>query len=291
MTARPLSRQITKALGALSLVFALGLPAAGAPVDFEYTGFDELRARDAAPQEEWAAGPVELAMNDTEESAPRWLTDFKAAQKKAKSSNKPVLMNFTGSDWCRFCVLMHENVFSKQEFKDFAKDELVLFEADYPQGRAQAKSLKAQNAALASFYSVQAYPTFILLDSEGDVMGRIEGKKDPESFAQAVRDLKASHAASREPAADTRERLQTSYKLSQAVREAMEQDAKADRPRFTPSANRGTMGKLDALDLRITSTWSSIPKSGTPSSSVQEESRAIRSDLLEVLVDLSAGQT
>ncbi|HEY0368963.1 MAG TPA: thioredoxin family protein, partial [Chthoniobacterales bacterium] len=68
-------------------------------------------------------------------SKPGWLTDLKEAQEQAKSGNKLLLLDFTGSDWCGWCIKLDREVFSKPEFKAYAEKNLVLLELDFPRGR------------------------------------------------------------------------------------------------------------------------------------------------------------
>ncbi|MCA9777431.1 MAG: thioredoxin family protein, partial [Candidatus Eremiobacteraeota bacterium] len=61
-----------------------------------------------------------------------WLTDWEAAKAQAQRTNKPILINFTGSDWCGWCIRLKKEVFSQEEFKSWAGQKVVLFEADFP---------------------------------------------------------------------------------------------------------------------------------------------------------------
>jgi thioredoxin-related protein len=61
-----------------------------------------------------------------------WLTDFEQAKVQAEKQNKYILIDFSGSDWCRWCVKLDQEVFSKPAFKSFAEKNLVLFMADFP---------------------------------------------------------------------------------------------------------------------------------------------------------------
>lgn len=99
-----------------------------------------------------------------------WMTDFEAAQAKAKEEGKPMLVNFTGSDWCIWCIRLDEEVFSKQAFKDYAKENLILVELDFPRKKAQSDELKEQNQALAQKYGIRGFPTILILDAEGKVI-------------------------------------------------------------------------------------------------------------------------
>ena len=101
-----------------------------------------------------------------------WLTDFEAAKATAKKENKTILVDFTGSDWCGWCIKLKEEVFSKQEFEDWAKQNVVLLELDFPRKTEIAAELKEQNQMLAKKYGVRGYPTILFLDAEGEVLGK-----------------------------------------------------------------------------------------------------------------------
>ena len=81
-----------------------------------------------------------------------WETNFEAATQAGVSSSRPVLMEFTGSDWCPPCKMMKAQVFDSDAFKSYAADHLVLLELDFPRGGSQPAELKAQNEALAKKY-------------------------------------------------------------------------------------------------------------------------------------------
>ena len=78
-----------------------------------------------------------------------WELNFEQAQARAKAENKPMLLDFTGSDWCGWCIRLDKEVFSQTEFKAYAAESLVLVELDFPRGKAQSAEIKAQNKALA----------------------------------------------------------------------------------------------------------------------------------------------
>ena len=99
-----------------------------------------------------------------------WMTDFKAAKIKAKAENKNLLLDFTGSDWCGWCIKLDEEVFSEPAFKDYAKDHLVLVELDFPRGKQQSAELKAQNEGLAQQYGVRGFPSILILSADGELI-------------------------------------------------------------------------------------------------------------------------
>lgn len=101
--------------------------------------------------------------------------DFSATIERAKTENKPVLMEFTGSDWCPPCIQMHENIFSKPEFETYAKENLVFVVLDYPNEKPQSEEVKKTNEELAQKFKVEAFPTFVLLNSDGTEIWREVG--------------------------------------------------------------------------------------------------------------------
>ena len=106
-------------------------------------------------------------------AASGWDDDYDKAIAKAKAEKKMVLLDFTGSDWCGWCIKLDKEVFSKKEFKDYAKENLVLVEIDFPQGKRQSKKLKEQNEKLKNEHGVRGFPTIIVLDSEGKKLGQL----------------------------------------------------------------------------------------------------------------------
>lgn len=104
-----------------------------------------------------------------------WLTDFEAAKQKAAAEHKPIILDFTGSDWCGACMHLHSTIFEKPEFDAFVKDRFVLLEIDCPHGDKMPKEEKARNEALVAHFSVHAFPTVLVLSPAGDVTGGFLG--------------------------------------------------------------------------------------------------------------------
>ncbi len=103
---------------------------------------------------------------------PKWLTNFAEAQKAAKKAKKPMLVNFTGSDWCSWCHKLHDEVFAKSDFKKWADKKVILVEIDFPNQKKQSELIKQQNNDLQKKYKIQGFPTILLLDAEGKVLGQ-----------------------------------------------------------------------------------------------------------------------
>jgi protein disulfide-isomerase len=100
-----------------------------------------------------------------------WLTDFEQAKQQAKTGHKLLLIDFTGSDWCGWCIRLRREVFSKPEFEEYANKNLILLEVDFPRAKEQTNSLRLQNQNLAQHYNIEGFPTIIVLNGEGKQVG------------------------------------------------------------------------------------------------------------------------
>ncbi len=98
-----------------------------------------------------------------------WLEDYDEAMALAKKENKKVLINFSGSDWCGWCIKLDDEVFSRRGFAEFAKDNLVLLKLDFPRKTMVPPEIMAEREKYLKKYGVQGFPTILITDSEGNV--------------------------------------------------------------------------------------------------------------------------
>ena len=125
-------------------------------------------------------------------AASGWEDDFEAAKVTAAKEKKPILLDFTGSDWCGWCIKLDKEVFSKKEFKDYAKENLILVSLDFPHEARQSKKLKEQNEALSKKYNVEGFPTIILVDAEGKKLGETGYQEGgPAKYVEHLKELLA----------------------------------------------------------------------------------------------------
>ena len=97
-----------------------------------------------------------------------WTQDYAAATNAAATDGKPVLLDFTGSDWCGWCMLMENKVFCTQEWQDWAASNIYLVTLDFPQDKSKVpEDYQKRNRELSKAYGVRGYPTYIVLDSKG----------------------------------------------------------------------------------------------------------------------------
>src|SRR5262245_29757309 len=104
-----------------------------------------------------------------------WQTNLEAAKERAKKENKALLLDFTGSDWCGYCIKLKKAVWDKPEFEKFAEKNFVLVELDYPMKKKLPAEVKKQNDALSKKFDIGGYPTVMVMDSEGKELGRVVG--------------------------------------------------------------------------------------------------------------------
>jgi protein disulfide-isomerase len=122
----------------------------------------------------------------------KWLTDLPAAQAQAKTEKKIVLMDFTGSDWCPWCIKFRKEVLDAKEFQDYAANNVVSVEVDFPHKSGQSDELKAANKALKDKYKIGGFPTLLVLDQDGKEIGRQEGYEEggPTAFIAKLEKFK-----------------------------------------------------------------------------------------------------
>jgi protein disulfide-isomerase len=115
---------------------------------------------------------VIVMLCSSKSEATNWETDFEKALSDAKTSGKYILLDFSGSDWCGWCIRLEKEVFSQDAFKDFAEENLVCVLVDFPRAKEQTEKLKQQNLDLARKHSIRGYPTIIILSPDGKPVGQ-----------------------------------------------------------------------------------------------------------------------
>jgi len=115
-----------------------------------------------------------------------WTMDFDAAKELAAEKRLPLLLNFTGSDWCGWCKRMDTNVFEKAPWVEYAAENVMLVTLDFPRNKSLVpEKYVERNQALRKQFGVRGYPTYVILDSDGETkIGQLGAGRDktPESF-------------------------------------------------------------------------------------------------------------
>lgn len=126
-----------------------------------------LRAEENAP----AAKPAEKTTEAPAKPGKfKWYTSIKAARKAAAEEKKPIIMLFTGSDWCPWCVKLEKEILSQKNFKEWAAGHAILYMADFPNGKPKID--EAGNRKLMKEYGASGFPSIIVTDSSGKKLGK-----------------------------------------------------------------------------------------------------------------------
>ena len=174
------------------------------------------------------------------QGASTWLTDLTKAQSQARTEKKAMLLNFTGSDWCGWCIRLQREVFSKPEFDEYARKNLVLVEVDFPKRKAQSDAQLRANRALAQRFSVEGYPTLVVLDSAGKELGRLGYEPGgPKPFLARLSKMTGAPAAAEPASVAAMKKAEASIKESVLQRAELGTDVVAppSKPAASPSPN------------------------------------------------------
>ena len=130
-----------------------------------------------------------------------WLVNYEEVYKASIEQDKPIMANFTGSDWCGWCKKLKKAVFDTETFKKWAAKNVILFELDYPRRTPQDPSIQEQNRQLQQTFRsvVRGYPTVLIFDIERDydegqkkadgikIHGKMGYMGDPNSFINTAK--------------------------------------------------------------------------------------------------------
>ncbi len=136
---------------------------------------------------------VSLVLAATALAKSGWEDDYAKGLEKAKAEKKIALVDFTGSDWCSWCMKLDKEVFGQAKFKEYAKQNLILIEVDFPQLKQLPRPKQKKHDELAKQYEVTGFPSVIVLDADGKKLGRLgymEG--GPDAFIAAIEKLKGA---------------------------------------------------------------------------------------------------
>jgi protein disulfide-isomerase len=122
----------------------------------------------------------------------KWTTDLSAAKAQAKKDGKLVFIDFTGSDWCGWCIKLDKEVFGTKQFAEYAAKNLVLVKLDFPRKVQQSDTLKKANAALKDQFNIEGFPTLIVVNGDGKELWRQVGYMEggPKAWTEKLAALK-----------------------------------------------------------------------------------------------------
>jgi thioredoxin-related protein len=97
-----------------------------------------------------------------------WRNNFNEALQISEQTKKPLMLFFTGSDWCGWCMRLQNEVFKKPEFATWANEHVVLVEVDFPRRSTLSPEIQAQNKKLQEFFEIGGYPTVWFVSANKD---------------------------------------------------------------------------------------------------------------------------
>jgi protein disulfide-isomerase len=130
------------------------------------------------------------AKKDAASGEVKWTDNLKEAIAASKKTGKPILADFTGSDWCGWCIKLDKEVFSTPEFAKWANENVVLLVVDFPRSKPQSEEIKKQNQELQKQFGIRGYPTIVFMNAKGEELGRSGYQKGgPEKWTQNVQSI------------------------------------------------------------------------------------------------------
>jgi thioredoxin-related protein len=133
-----------------------------------------------------------------------WVADFDEGVKLAKEQGKDLFVDFTGSDWCGWCIRLDKEVFAHDAWIEAATKDYVLVKLDYPRSEeAKAKVPNPErNQELVGTYGIQGYPTILMMTVDGEVYGRTGYQQGgPEAYVKHMAELRTKGMADLEAVA------------------------------------------------------------------------------------------
>lgn len=108
-----------------------------------------------------------------------WSTNYQKSYELSIKHNLPMIMVFSGSDWCKSCIKLREQILVSPEFSEWANENAVCLSVDFPSQKKNQLSLelRAQNDSLAKQFNKNGVFPLVLIFSEGEVIGNL-GYKD-----------------------------------------------------------------------------------------------------------------
>lgn len=132
-------------------------------------------------------GLLLLIPNSILASGLAWTEDLEQAKIEAIETNKYIFVSFSGSDWCHWCIKLDDEVFSSNEFQNYAEEKLVMVLVDFPKRKKQSREQKNKNEELAKKYRVRGFPAVALLNPKGELVSMTGYRRGgPEAYIEHI---------------------------------------------------------------------------------------------------------
>lgn len=211
--------------------------------------------------------------------AAEWMTDLEAAKAKAAAENKAVLIDFTGSDWCGWCIRLRKQVLDTPAFETYAKDKFVLMEVDVPQNPKFDPELRKRNEQLCEQFAVDGFPTIMVITPQGEVVGGFSGFKPTVQATAQTLDAALATAALLKKAESQQgpEQLATLVQAYKSIPENLQPQAAALLQRIVnldPQDTTG-LGRLQRVQAQRKALAAAMPSAQTPAEAIAIVDKAL----------------
>lgn len=118
-----------------------------------------------------------------------WIDDYDLALKRAAEEKKPIVANFSGSDWCGWCKKLDAQVFDTDAFRRGSTNRYVLLMVDSPHDKSLlSENAREQNPKLVKKYRITGFPTVLVLDEKGEVLAKLGYQKGgPKKYLKSLK--------------------------------------------------------------------------------------------------------
>ena len=206
-------------------------------------------------------------------AAVEWTTDLDAARAKAAAEGKSVLVDFTGSDWCGYCIQLKKNVFDTPEFEALAKGDFLFVEIDVPREVSRVGAeLYAKNQALCKQYKIAGFPTIMIMSPEGYIIGGFVGG----SNMARVKDCLAA-------ANENAKKVQQAKTLQGTARAKLLAEVHNSLARDLKPANEAMVNDIAAADTDNVTGMKDIAKAAEEMEAIQKKLNATRGDAAKAM--------
>jgi len=185
-----------------------------------------------------------------------WTDDYLGAMKQAETDNKDILMDFTGSDWCGWCIKLKKEVFDQDAFKTEGMKRFVFVEVDFPHSKKLLAKVTEQNQGLQKAFAIEGFPTIILADSKGRAYAKTGYQEGgPDAYLKHLDELQAKRKQRDEilAAADKAQGVERAKLLVKALAPLMDdgllvgyEDLTAEIAKLDPKDETGFVGRANA---------------------------------------------
>ena len=162
-----------------------------------------------------------------------WLTNYEQAVNQSKEASKPIILFFTGSDWCPWCTTLEDEVLSTSDFAEAAGDKFIFVKLDFPQYSPQDGALTAQNKKLQSKYQIRSFPSIVIIDPAQQQIG-VTGYRagGPKAYAQHLLKMVQSYSGYKDKLGKLNQATYSGDDLKQLLAKAQELDLIDDAVRI-----------------------------------------------------------